>query len=57
MKRKDKRKILSGKNFFEEFLVIKKHFFKELNLKLNQVKDIRQSGKITYTVNSQIQNI
>jgi hypothetical protein len=49
MKRKDKRKILSGKNFFEEFLVIKKHFFKELNLKLNQVKDIRQSGKITYT--------
>lgn len=49
MKRKDKRKILAGENFFATFLIIKKHFFKELNKELANVKDIRQAKKIQYT--------
>lgn len=49
MRRKDKRKILAKENFFATFLIIKKHFFKELNLKLASVKDIRQASKIQYT--------
>ena len=49
MKRKDKRKILARENFFATFLIIKKHFFKELNKELAKVKDIRQAKKIQYT--------
>ena len=48
MKRKDKRKILAKENFFATFLIIKKHFFKELNQELAKVKDIRQAKKIQY---------
>jgi len=49
MKRKDRRKILTENNFFEEFLVIQKHFFKELIVKLKKVKDKRQTKKVHYT--------
>jgi len=48
MKRKDKRKILAKENFFATFLIIKKHFFKELNQELAKVKVIRQAKKIQY---------
>jgi xanthine/uracil/vitamin C permease (AzgA family) len=49
MNRKDKRNILAGENFFATFLIIKKHFFKELNQELAKVKDIRQAKKTQYT--------
>jgi len=49
MTRKEKRKIITDNNFFGEFLIIKKHFFKELFVQLKNVKDIRQAGKVIYT--------
>lgn len=49
MTRKEKRKIITDNNFFGEFLIIKKHFFKELFVQLKNVKDIRQTGKVIYT--------
>lgn len=49
MKRKERRKILTKNNFFEKFLVIQKHFFKELTVKLKNVKDKRQTKKVHYT--------
>jgi hypothetical protein len=49
MKRKEKRKILSENNFFEKFLIIQKHFFRDLTVKLKQVKDKRQSKKVHYS--------
>lgn len=48
MKKKEKMKILSENNFFEEFLVIQRHFFKEFTGKLKNVKDIRQKKKVKY---------
>jgi len=48
MKRKERRKILSESNFFEEFLVIQKHFFKDLTVKLKKVEDKRHSSYTKY---------
>lgn len=48
MNKKEKIKILSENNFFEEFLVIQRHFFKEFTGKLKNVKDIRQNKKVKY---------
>ncbi len=47
--RKQKREKLKEINFFEEFLRIKKHFFKELIPKLRYVKDNRHQSYIEYT--------
>lgn len=49
MTRKEKRKIVSENNFFGEFLIIKKHFFKKIFVQLKNVKDIRQTGKVIYS--------
>ena len=46
--RKQKREKLKEINFFEEFLRIKKHFFKELIPKLRYVKDNRHQSYIEY---------
>jgi len=57
MIRKEKRKIIVENNFFEEFLKIQKHFFKDLTVKIKQVKDKRQEKKVNYTplcLNTQI---
>jgi hypothetical protein len=48
MKRKEKREIESQKNFFEEFLKIQKHFFKDLTNKLKEVKDKRNASYVIY---------
>lgn len=47
--RKHKRDKTSEINFFEEFLKIKKHFFKGINSKLKGVKDKRHQSYISYT--------
>lgn len=47
--RKEKREIEKGINFFGEFLKITKHFFKDLNKKLTNVKDKRHQSYVTYT--------
>ena len=46
--RKEKREKLKEINFFEEFLRIKKHFFKELIPRLRYVKDNRHRSYIEY---------
>ena len=46
--RKQKREKLKEINFFEEFLRIKKHFFKELIPKLKHVKDSRHQSYTEY---------
>jgi hypothetical protein len=47
--RKEKRELENKINFFGEFLKITKHFFKDLNKKLSNVKDKRNQSYITYT--------
>lgn len=49
MRRNEKRKIISENNFFEEFLVIQKHFFKDLTERLKHIQDKRQLKKVLYT--------
>jgi hypothetical protein len=46
--RKQKREIEKKINFFGEFLKITKHFFKDLNKKLANVKDVRNQSYISY---------
>lgn len=46
--RKQKRDKQRGINFFEEFLRIQRHFFKEMNSKLRYVKDNRHQSYIEY---------
>lgn len=41
MNRKERREILAENNFLEKFLVIQKHFFKDLTVKLKNVEDKR----------------
>ena len=48
MTRKEKRDRIEKINFFEEFLKIQNHFFKELVNKLKHVKDERNQSYITY---------
>lgn len=47
--RKEKRQLEKKINFFGEFLKITKHFFKDLNKKLSNVKDKRNQSYVTYT--------
>ena len=47
--RKQKREEQSEINFFKEFLRIKNHFFKDINLKLKSVKDSRHQSYTIYT--------
>ena len=49
MIRKQKREKQKEINFFEELIRIKKHFFKDINLKLKKVKDKRHQSYIEYT--------
>mgnify|MGYP000273900640 CR=1 FL=1 len=46
--RKDKRKLESNTNYFFEFLKIKEHFFKGMNLWLKKVKDHRHQSYKKY---------
>jgi len=46
--RKEKRKLESNTNYFFEFLKIKEHFFKSLNLWLKRVKDHRHPSYKIY---------
>ena len=46
--RKQKREMEKKINFFGEFSKITKHFFKDLNKKLANVKDERNQSYITY---------
>lgn len=48
MTRKEKRDKIEKINFFEEYLKIQNHFFKELVNKLKHVKDERNQSYITY---------
>lgn len=48
MIRKEKREKIEEINFFEEFLKIQNHFFKELVNKLKHIKDKRNQSYITY---------
>ena len=47
--RKDKRERRKEINFFEEFIRIKNHFFKDIDSKLKNVKDKRHQSYIEYT--------
>ena len=47
--RKQKREKRKEINFFEEFIRIKNHFFKEINSRLKGVKDKRHQSYIKYT--------
>ena len=47
--RKQKREKQKEINFFGEFIKIKKHFFKDINLKFKRVKDKRHQSYIEYT--------
>ncbi len=47
--RKEKREKQKKINFFEEFIRIKKHFFKGINSRLKGVKDKRHQSYIEYT--------
>lgn len=47
--RKQKREKRKEINFFEEFIKIKNHFFKDINSKLKGVKDKRHQSYIQYT--------
>jgi hypothetical protein len=47
--RKEKREKLEEINFFEEFIKIKKHFFKDINSKLKGVNDKRNQSYIAYS--------
>jgi hypothetical protein len=46
--RKDKRKLEGNTNYFFEFLKIKEHFFKGMNLWLKKVKDHRHQSYKKY---------
>lgn len=46
--RKEKRELEKDTNYFFEFIKIKEHFFKDINLLLKKVKDHRHQGYITY---------
>lgn len=46
--REEKRKKERDINFFEEFIKLKKHFFKDLNKRLAAVKDTRHKSYIEY---------
>ena len=46
--RKQKREMEKEINFFGEFSKIKKHFFRDFNRKLANVKDKRNQSYITY---------
>ena len=46
--RKQKREKLKEINFFEEFLKVQKHFFKEMNSKFSKVRDHRHQSYIKY---------
>ncbi len=46
--RKQKREEEKKLNFFEKFMRIKKHFFKDINSKLRNVKDRRNQSYIEY---------
>lgn len=48
MKKKEKMKILSENNFFGEFLIIQRHFFKDFTVRLKKVEDKRQKKKMKY---------
>lgn len=47
--RKEKREKLDKINFFVEFIKIKKHFFKEIDVKLKSVKDKRHKSYVQYS--------
>lgn len=47
--RKDKRKKRKEINFFQEFIRIKKHFFKDIDSEFKNVKDKRHQSYIEYT--------
>lgn len=47
--RKEKRELDKEKNYFFEFIKIKKHFFKEFIDKLKNVRDHRSQSYITYS--------
>ena len=47
--RKEKREKLKEINFFEEFIKIRNHFFKDFNKRLKRVKDNRHQSYIDYT--------
>lgn len=47
--RKQKREKQKEINFFEEFIKIENHFFKDINSKLKRVKDRRHQSYIEYT--------
>ena len=46
--REDKRKKEREINFFEEFVKLQKHFFKDINKRLAAVKDPRHKSYIDY---------
>lgn len=46
--RKYKRNLHNKINFFDEFLRIKNHFFKDLSKKLVSIKDNKHQGYINY---------
>lgn len=46
--RKERREQEKNKNYFFEFIKIQKHFYKDWNKKLKQVKDPRHQSYITY---------
>ena len=47
--RKEKREKQKEINFFEEFIRIKKHFFKDINTRFNNVKDERHQSYTEYS--------
>lgn len=47
-KRKDKRKLEANTNYFLEFMKIKQHFFKEMDLWLKKVTDHRHQSYKKY---------
>ncbi len=46
--REDKRKKERQINFFEEFIKLQKHFFKDFNKRLTAVRDPRHKSYIDY---------